>query len=90
MDKSLNSTRLFCTLSGLSGVAGVVLIMLSFTINSGPPPGATGAELVSLANRTARTYFGELGCRRLGRFSSCFSLSHLFFWPERPSGLQVG
>jgi hypothetical protein len=51
MDKSLNSTRLFCILSGLSGVAGVVLIMLSFTINGGPPPGATGAELVKFGQQ---------------------------------------
>jgi hypothetical protein len=51
MDKSLNSKRLFCVLSGLSGVAGVVLIMLSFTINGGPPPGATGAELVKFGQQ---------------------------------------
>jgi hypothetical protein len=51
MDKSVNSTRLFCTLSGLSGVAGVVLIMLSFTINGGPPPGATAAELVKFGQQ---------------------------------------
>ena len=51
MDKSLNSKRLFCILSGLSGVAGVVLLMLSFTINGGPPPGATGAELVKFGQQ---------------------------------------
>jgi hypothetical protein len=51
MDKSLKSKRLFCRLSGLSGVAGVVLIMVSFTINSGPPPGATGAELVKFGQQ---------------------------------------
>jgi hypothetical protein len=51
MDKSVNSTRFFCTLSGLSGVAGVVLIMLSFTINGGPPPGATAAELVKFGQQ---------------------------------------
>jgi hypothetical protein len=51
MDKSVNSTRFFCTLSGLSGVAGVVLIMLSFTINGGPPPRATAAELVKFGQQ---------------------------------------
>jgi hypothetical protein len=51
MDKNLGSIRLFCILSGLSGVAGVVLIMLSFTINGGPPPGATGAELVKFGQQ---------------------------------------
>lgn len=46
MDKSLISKRLFCILSGLAGATGVVLLGLSFAINSGPPPGATHAELI--------------------------------------------
>src|ERR1700693_3329642 len=51
MEKSLISTRSFCILSGLSGVAGVALIMVSFAINSGPPPGATSAELVKFGQQ---------------------------------------
>jgi hypothetical protein len=51
MDKSLISKRSFCILSGLSGVAGVLLIMVSFAINSGPPPGATSAELVKFGQQ---------------------------------------
>jgi hypothetical protein len=43
---SFTSRRKFCVLSGLSGITGVVLLIVSFTINSGPPPGATGSELV--------------------------------------------
>ena len=46
MDKDLISKRSFCILSGLSGVTGVVLLIVSFAINSGPPPGATSADLV--------------------------------------------
>ena len=46
MDKNLISKRSFCILSGLSGVTGVVLLIVSFAINSGPPPGATSADLV--------------------------------------------
>lgn len=46
MDKSVISKRSFCILSGLSGIVGVVLIIVSFAINNGPPPGATSAELV--------------------------------------------
>jgi len=41
MDKTRKFKRSFCILSGLSGVAGVVLILLSFAINNGPPPGTT-------------------------------------------------
>jgi hypothetical protein len=46
LTSELISKRSFCILSGLSGVAGVVLLILSFAINTGPPPGATSAELV--------------------------------------------
>lgn len=38
--------RSFCVLSGLAGVAGVLLLIVSFAINAGPPENATSAELV--------------------------------------------
>jgi hypothetical protein len=50
MDKGLKFKRSFCILSGLSGVAGVVLLIVSFAINNGPPPGATSAELVKFGH----------------------------------------
>jgi hypothetical protein len=51
MDKSLKFKRSFCILSGLSGVAGVVLLIVSFAINSGPPPDATSADLVKFGQQ---------------------------------------
>jgi hypothetical protein len=51
MDKTLKFKRSFCVLSGLSGVAGVVLLIVSFAINSGPPPGATSADLVTFGQQ---------------------------------------
>lgn len=33
-------TRLFCVLSGLSGITGVVMLVVSFVINYGPPLGS--------------------------------------------------
>jgi hypothetical protein len=51
MDKSLKFKRSFCILSGLSGAAGVVLLIVSFAINNGPPPGATGADLVKFGQQ---------------------------------------
>jgi hypothetical protein len=51
MDKTRKFKRSFCILSGLSGVAGVVLILLSFAINNGPPPGATSAELLKFGHQ---------------------------------------
>lgn len=51
MDRSLISKRSFCILSGISGIAGVVLILVSFNINPGPPPGATNAELMKFGQQ---------------------------------------
>src|SRR5579863_6385578 len=34
-------TRLFCVLSGLSGIAGVAMLIVSFAINYGPPLGSS-------------------------------------------------
>jgi hypothetical protein len=51
MDKSLKFKRSFCILCGLSGVTGVVLILLSFAINNGPPQGATSADLVKFGQQ---------------------------------------
>ncbi len=47
------SPRVFRVLIGLSGVAGVLLLGTSFSINNGPPPGATTAQLVAFS----RHYF---------------------------------
>lgn len=38
-----NSLRIF---SGICGIAGVVMLVVSFTINPGPPPGATYEQLL--------------------------------------------
>jgi hypothetical protein len=51
MDKSVISKQSFWILSGLGGVVGVVLIMVSFVINSGPPPGTTTAELIKFGQQ---------------------------------------
>jgi hypothetical protein len=51
MNKNIISKRSFCILSGLSGVSGVVLLIVSFTINTGPPPGATTDELVAFGHQ---------------------------------------
>ena len=51
MDKDFLSQRCFCILSGISGIAGVFLMMLSFAINSAPPPGITIADLVKFGQQ---------------------------------------
>ena len=42
----MGAERRFLILSGLSGVLGVVLLIVSFAINPPPPAGASSAELV--------------------------------------------
>lgn len=51
MDQGFKSKRSFCILSGLSGLAGVLMIVLSFAINGGPPPSTTGPELVKFGQQ---------------------------------------
>ena len=51
MDKRRISQRSFCILSGLSGAAGVVMLIVSFAINSGPPQAASSAELVKFGQQ---------------------------------------
>ena len=45
------SVRLFCILSGVSGIIGVLMLIISFNINAGPPAGATPEQLVTFANQ---------------------------------------
>ena len=58
------STRRFCILSGLSGVAGVTMLIVSFAINSGPPPDPGSDELLKFGQQTMPASCGEPGCRR--------------------------
>ncbi len=51
MNKALKSKRSFCILCGSAGVTGVVLLIVSFAINAGPPPGATYTELVKFGQQ---------------------------------------
>jgi hypothetical protein len=51
MNQRSTSKRRFCILSGLSGSAGVVLLMVSFAIANGPPPDATRAELIKFGQQ---------------------------------------
>lgn len=56
MKSSLDFRRRFRILSGLSGVIGVVLLIISFAINNGgPPPGATYQELVKFVQQNYAT-----------------------------------
>jgi hypothetical protein len=51
MGQNSIANRRFCILSGLSGVAGVVLLVASFAINNGPPPDPSGSELIKFGQQ---------------------------------------
>lgn len=51
--------KLNCIFGGLSGICGVLLLVLSFAINNGPPPGTNPAELAKFAQQNyARVLWG--------------------------------
>ncbi|MGC1448750.1 MAG: hypothetical protein WA830_01815 [Candidatus Sulfotelmatobacter sp.] len=80
MDRGLISTKSFCILSGLSGIAGVVLLGLSFLINPGPPPGATRAELLEFGQQHYSTVLWGAWLQAVGPVLIvlfAFSLVHL-------------
>jgi hypothetical protein len=57
MNQSLVSKRAFCLLSGLSGVAGVILLVASFAVNPWLPAGVSDAAMSSF---TQQHYAAEL------------------------------
>lgn len=59
MSKAIGSGQLHCIFGGLSGIGGVLLLLLSFAINSGPPQGANPRELATFAQQNyARVLWG--------------------------------
>ena len=55
MSPSVVTRRLFCILSALTGILGVLLIVVSFSINAGPPPGTPAAELTKFAEQSYKS-----------------------------------
>jgi len=45
------STKLFRLLTALSGIVGVIMLIISFNINPGPPSNATSTQLAAFANQ---------------------------------------
>ena len=89
MLKNLNSSRSFCILSGLSGIVGVILILVSFNINSGPPPGATNAELIKFGQHYYVSVLWGAWLQAVGPvliILFAFSLVHLASATQRLSG----
>lgn len=89
MFQNVTSSRSFCILAGLSGILGVILILLSFTINSGPPPGATGAALINFGQQYYASVLWGAWLQAVGPvliILFAFSLVHLAQATQRLSG----
>ena len=89
MSEDFTSKRKICIFSGLAGVIGVVLLGLSFAINTGPPPNPTNAALVKFghdhyANILWGAWMQAVGPILIVLFA--FSLVHLAGATQRLSG----
>ena len=89
MNKDLDSKRSLRILGGLAGAAGVVLLGLSFAINTGPPPNPTSAELIKFGqDNYAKILWGSwlqaVGPVLIVLFA--FSLVHLAGATQRLAG----
>ena len=89
MDRSLFSKRSFCIFSGLSGIVGVVLILVSFNINPGPPPSASSAELMKFGQQYYASVLWGAWLQAVGPVLIvlfAFSLVHLAGATQRLAG----
>ena len=89
MNKDLDSKRSLRILGGLAGAVGVVLLGLSFAINTGPPPNPTSAELMKFGQENyAKILWGSwlqaVGPVLIVLFA--FSLVHLAGATQRLAG----
>ncbi len=51
-DSFIYGTRI---LSALSGIVGVLMLIVSFSINVGPPPGSSGADLARFIDHSYKS-----------------------------------
>ena len=89
MDRGLISKRSFSIFSGLSGIVGVILILVSFNINPGPPPGATSAELMKFGQQYYASVLWGAWLQAVGPVFIvlfAFSLVHLAGATQRLAG----
>lgn len=89
MDRGLISKRSFSIFSGLSGIVGVILILVSFNINPGPPPGATSAELMKFGQQYYASVLWGAWLQAVGPIFIAlfaFSLVHLAGATQRLAG----
>lgn len=55
MTQNVKTKRSFCMLSALSGILGVLMLIISFSINTGPPPGSSGPDLARFVEQSHKS-----------------------------------
>lgn len=89
MTHSAKTKRTFCILSALSGILGVLMLVVSFSINAGPPAGASGAELAKFAEQSYKSVLWGAWLQAVGPVFVvlfAFALVHLAGAARRLSG----
>ena len=89
MTSNAKTKRSFCILSALSGILGVLMLMFSFSINTGPPPGASGPDLAKFAEQSYKSVLWGAWLQAVGPIFVilfAFALVHLCGADRRLSG----
>ena len=89
MTEKAISKRSFCMMSGLSVIVGVVMLILSFVINPGPPHDADYAELIRFGQRHSITVLWGAWLQAVGPVLIvlfAFALVHLAGAAQRLAG----
>ena len=83
------SPKLFCVLSGFSGIIGVIMIIVSFNFNTGPRAGASLNQLIAFGNQYYNSILWGAWLQAVGPFFIilfAFSLVFLAGAAKRLSG----
>lgn len=89
MTPGIKTKRSFCILSALSGILGVMMLIISFSINVGPPPGSSGPDLAKFVALAYKSVLWGAWLQAVGPIFvilSAFALVHLCGADRRLSG----
>lgn len=89
MTHNVKTTRPFCILSALSGIIGVLMLTISFSINPGPPPGYSAPDLARFVEQSCKSVLWGAWLQAVGPVFVvlfAFALVHLCGADRRLSG----
>jgi hypothetical protein len=89
MTSNVKTKRSFCILSALSGILGVLMLIVSFSINTGPPSGSSGPELAKFAQQSYKSVLWGAWLQAVGPIFVvlfAFAVVHLCGADRRLSG----